>query len=69
MARFSQKISDPDRFIKFLEENAETAWGSWTVESLELTYHNWYDSKKETLETFTLTGNSKGKGIGKTYGI
>lgn len=68
-ARFPEKISNPGRLIKFLEENAETVWGSWKVKTLELTYHNWYDSKKETLETFTLPGNSKGKGIGKTYGI
>lgn len=54
VARFSQKISDPSRLIKFLKDNNETAWGSWTAASLELTYHNWYDSKKENLKTFTL---------------
>lgn len=54
VARFIKKIGSPERFLRFC--NYGPQFGTMRVSSVELVYHNWYDSKKTTLARFGLGG-------------
>ena len=47
IARIKKKLNEPEKFIKFIEENKY--FGKMKVESIELCYHNWYDTQKQVL--------------------
>lgn len=49
VARLSRVLNEPSVFLNFIEKNQRTDFGSFTVQNLELIYHNWYDSNKEIL--------------------
>ena len=51
--RFPEKLRKPAGLLARLEQYADTDFGTFEVADAELTYHNWYDSKKEGL--FTLS--------------
>ena len=53
-ARFPQKLHDPDRLLTRLGSLSELYLRMLKVTEVELTYHNWYDSKKECLAAFSL---------------
>ena len=54
IGRFRKNITDSDLFLSVIDEFKDYNFGSFTVNEVELVYHNWFDSKKEILETFTL---------------
>lgn len=53
-ARFPQKIHDPAGLLSKLESLSELYLRVFKITEVELTYHNWYDSKKECLAAFSL---------------
>lgn len=54
LARFPKKIHNPLYMLNFIEQNSHFPIGTFTVNKLELVFHNWYDSKKELLGGITL---------------
>ncbi len=54
VARFPVRITDPQAFLALTERYREANFGSCVIRELEYTYHNWYDSRKETLSRFCL---------------
>lgn len=54
LARFPDKIQNPLNMLNFIEQNDHLPIGTFTVNKLELVFHNWYDSKKELLGEITL---------------
>lgn len=52
--RFPEKLRDPIGLLARLEQYAEADFGSFEITRAELTYHNWYDSKKECLFPISL---------------
>ena len=52
--KFIKRIGSPERFLRFC--NYGPQFGTMRVSSVELVYHNWYDSKKTTLARFELGG-------------
>lgn len=53
LARFPKKIHNPLYMLNFIEQNNHFPIGTFTVNKLELVFHNWYDSKKELLGGIT----------------
>ena len=45
--RIPERIEKPKELLKFIEN--ERMFGIMEVNSLEMSFHNWYDTKKETL--------------------
>lgn len=43
VARFAQPLKDPSRFLTAVSENAATNYGSFTMHSLDLVIHGWYN--------------------------
>lgn len=43
VARFTQPLADPPRFLAAVRENATTDYGSFTMHSLALVVHDWYN--------------------------
>lgn len=54
VARFPQKIHDPTGLLNRINQLSEFYLRVFKVTEAELTYHNWYDSKKECLAAFSL---------------
>lgn len=54
LGRFKQQLSKREDFLKKVMAFKNTDFGAFTVKEVELVYHNWFDSKKEILERFTL---------------
>ena len=52
VARIPQRLGHPEQFLNQIKE--EICFGKMEVDSLELTFHNWYDSEKTKLAEFTL---------------
>lgn len=50
--RIPTKLQNPNKFIQYIK--SPKLFGTMTVNSLELVFHNWYDSKKELLSMFTI---------------
>ena len=53
IARIKNKLKNPEKYISFIENG--NYLGKMKVESIELTFHNWYDTKKEILANFHLS--------------
>ena len=51
IARFKEKLKNPDKFISFIENENKNYFGKMKVNYFELCFHNWYDTKKQTIET------------------
>ena len=47
IARLKNKLNNPEKFISFVEQ--KNYFGKMKVESIELCYHNWYDTQKQVL--------------------
>jgi 2'-5' RNA ligase len=47
--RIPDKLENPNDFCKFIELGQERMFGIMNVNSFELSFHNWYDTKKEVL--------------------
>ncbi|MDE7268033.1 MAG: hypothetical protein K2N89_11270 [Lachnospiraceae bacterium] len=52
VARIPQTLEHPEAFLNQIKE--EIRFGKMEVDSLELTFHNWYDSKKTKLAEISL---------------
>ena len=52
IARIPEKVRNPKNLIRFIEE--ERKFGIIEVDSLELSFHNWYDTKKKVLANLKL---------------
>ena len=52
--RFPKKISNPEKFFDFLEEESREPFGKFRVDEIELVYHDWYDAKKKILGRISL---------------
>ena len=49
IARIKDKLKNPEKYISFIENEKDTNFGKMKVESMELIFHNWYDTKKQIL--------------------
>ncbi len=47
--RIPDKLENPNDFSKFIEHEQERMFGIMNINSFELSFHNWYDTKKEVL--------------------
>ena len=47
IGRLKNKLNDPEKFISFVEK--KNYFGKMKVDSIELCYHNWYDTQKQAL--------------------
>ena len=47
--RIADKLENPNDFSKFIEHEQERMFGIMNINSFELSFHNWYDTKKEVL--------------------
>ena len=52
IGRVAENFKNPKDLTKFIEE--ERIFGVMEVDSLELSFHNWYDTKKKVLSLFKL---------------
>lgn len=52
IARVKQPLHDPSRLLNYIEQAQD--FGSMTVHSIELSFHNWYDTKKTMLLRVTV---------------
>ena len=48
IARTKDKLKNPEKIINYI--NNDTYFGKMKVENMELTFHNWYDTKKNIIE-------------------
>ena len=49
IARIKNKLNNSEKLIEFVEKNKNNYFGKMKVESLELCFHNWYDTQKQVL--------------------
>ena len=49
IARIKDKLKNPEKYISFIENEKDTNFGKMKLESMELIFHNWYDTKKQIL--------------------
>lgn len=54
IVRFPCKIKSPFAFSDVISNLANSDFGKFTVDSIQLVYHNWYDSRKEILSEILL---------------
>ena len=54
IARFKDKLITPEQFISFIENEKDDYFGKMKIDYIELSFHNWYDTKKEVLEKINL---------------
>jgi len=52
--RFPVPLAEPRAFLKLAERYRHMAFGVCTVRELEWSFHDWYDTRKETLGRFPL---------------
>jgi len=52
IARIHEKLYNPNEIVKYIEQNH--SFGIMEVNSFELSFHNWYDTKKEALSIINL---------------
>ena len=52
--RFARPLSDPAALLNWVERHADTDFGTFLAAQLEVSYHNWYDSRKQALAQITL---------------
>jgi 2'-5' RNA ligase len=54
VVRFPCKIESPSVFSDVIKNLSDINFGRFTVDSVQLVYHNWYDSNKEVLSEISL---------------
>lgn len=54
VARFRQPFSAPANFLRVVNENKELAFGSFTLRSLDLVVHDWYNQQIDQRATLPL---------------
>lgn len=47
--RLKERISNPTRFLKLVSEYHDYDFGTFRINDVELSFHNWYDSVKKPL--------------------
>ena len=52
IARVKNEFKYPDKLISFINE--QNYFGKMEIKSMELTFHNWYDTKKQIITKFNL---------------
>ena len=52
IARLYDKYWDPERLLNYIEK--PQVFGTMTVSEMELSFHNWYDTRKERISTIYL---------------
>ena len=52
--RFPVPLAEPRAFLELAERYRHMAFGVCTVRELEWSFHDWYDTRKETLGRFPL---------------
>jgi len=54
--RFRKRLNNKDEFLKFIEQHRNDYFGSFSVDTLELVFNDWYQRKKKvkTLHRFKL---------------
>lgn len=60
VVRFPCKIAEPHPFYAEIVRRSDLEFGTCKVSSVELVYHNWYDSRKELLDEIILEGDGIG---------
>ncbi|WP_109436551.1 mutarotase [Aquimarina sp. AU119] len=48
IVRFKSEITDPKEFIKVLQKYRDVDFGSFEIDTYELVYNDWYQTKKST---------------------
>ncbi|MCI6464320.1 MAG: 2'-5' RNA ligase family protein [Lactobacillus johnsonii] len=54
IARFKNKLQEREKLVEKISELGQVRFGIMNVTNIELTCHNWFDSKKELIRTFCL---------------
>ena len=54
IARNKDKLKNPEKLISFIENESKNNFGKMKVDSLELCFHNWYDTKKQAIDKINL---------------
>ncbi len=52
IARLHDRYRDPERLLNYIEK--PRLFGTMTVSEMELSFHNWYDTRKETISRISL---------------
>ena len=52
IARVHSKFQNPEKLLEYIEK--PRLFGTMTVSSMEVSFHNWYDTRKEVLSTIEL---------------
>jgi 2'-5' RNA ligase len=52
IARLHSKFQNPEKLLDFIEKSR--SFGTMTVRKMEISFHNWYDTKKEVLSILEL---------------
>ena len=52
IARLHNKFQSPEKLLVYIEK--PRVFGTQTVSNLEISFHNWYDSRKEVLSVVEL---------------
>lgn len=54
IARFREKIQNREKLIEFVNDYKDYYFGELEVSKIEFLYHNWYDSKKELMQNYSI---------------
>ena len=54
IARNKDKLKNPEKLISFIENESKNNFGKMKVDSFELCFHNWYDTKKQAIAKINL---------------
>lgn len=53
IARLLSKYQNPEKLLDYIEK--PRSFGNMTVSNMEISFHNWYDTRKEVLSTIELS--------------
>ena len=54
IARNKDKLKNSEKLISFIENESKNNFGKMKVDSFELCFHNWYDTKKQAIAKINL---------------
>jgi len=54
IARVPEKFYNPNKIVEYIEQHQNHLFSVMEVDTFELSFHNWYDTKKETLSQIKL---------------
>lgn len=54
IARFKEKIQNREKLIRFVKRYEDYYFGELEVSNIEFLYHNWYDSKKQLMQNYSI---------------